>query len=570
MISNCCRFYLYLLLVLPLICCGEKNDSASLFLSGKVSGEGVSGYPDKPILVGIVKSDSVEQFNLTSLDGFVKLISVDKNDFSFQFDLSDTELSQGDKINIVAFVDVNSTGGVPTANAGDYVGFYVNEETYSAVYTLQPGLNDGFEIRLNRVISQHKTLISGNISQSTTGKMTILAYAGEITNSTFSDFNPDNIIAYAQFEKEASASSYYLEVMPYPKDLNVAYVSIIAFLDDTGSGMPAPGNVVGFHTNQIDETPELIAIDPTMDVHLTAVNIQMQFFDPDSQEYTEIRIPEPSGDMILLDGEFNLPTDFNPDEGELFVVVTRANPSSEIVDTLLSSIFYFEKMPRGENHFSLDLTRTGLKLTDEVMVMAIWDRDYHGGFPNLTQGDTVGFLQQKEQYNESIVLSQWQETMDSSQGWDFTLNRKIYTHRAALLFDINTNTAIAPQNGESLITIAVAAEGVDLLEQTIDTDYIVGMTQINIGQNGPPYLLQILPAIDERIRVEEDPFNLSDVYLLAVLDNNPANGIPDTGEYIGYYGSNVPLTNSYLPITIDIEDEIISLERKINFTGETF
>ena len=56
--------------------------------------------------------------------------------------------------------------------------------------------------------------------------------------------------------------------------------------------------------------------------------------------------------------------------------------------------------------------------------------------------------------------------------------------------------------------------------------------------------------------------------LFAVLDDN-RNGIPDTGEYLGFSGSRIPLTQIYLPRTFDIADQLNILSYPVVFTGNT-
>ncbi|MBW1899691.1 MAG: hypothetical protein JRI61_11615, partial [Deltaproteobacteria bacterium] len=222
------------------------------------------------------------------------------------------------------------------------------------------------------------------------------------------------------------------------------------------------------------------------------------------------------------------------------------------------------------NRFSLDLSNTGLSLQDDVIVFGIWDKNFHAGFPNPTPGDVTGYLQNKDRFLISISLSEWNGLEYLPQGWDFSINKKLYDHNAGIQFQIEGSAALTPEVDDKVILIAVERQGFNILTQKIDMDYIVGMDTITIGRDGPPYEIRILPAIYNGIGVSENPFGIDDVYIFAILDDNETNGKPDEGEYFGFYGFRIPFTQIYLPLTIDIDDEIKVLERPIRFSGDTY
>jgi len=344
----------------------------------------------------------------------------------------------------------------------------------------------------------------------------------------------------------------------------------MAFLDEENVGIPKPGNLVGFHTDSSGSMPELINLNPNRNIQLTGIDIHMLFPDSSSARTAEIRIPEPSGDSIRINGQFIKPDNFNPDVGSVFLLVAQSDNPSEIFDAPLSSIKYFYKMPKGDSRFSLNLSNTGLSLQDDVMVFGLWDKNFQAGFPNPTPGDVTGYVQNKDRFLISIPLSEWNELESLPQGWDFSLNKKLYSHNAGIQFQIEGSAAVTPEVDDNVIVIAVERHGFNILTQKINMDYVVGMSTITIGRDGPPYEIKILPAIYDGIEVSENPFGIDNIYVFAILDDNETNGKPDEGEYLGFYGFRIPFTQIYLPLTTDIDDEVKILEGPIRFSGDTY
>ncbi len=564
---------LYLLLICFAISCGAK-EKPEIIVSGTLEGQALSDPKDQPVLVAVMRDGRGSSMSTINFDDIEAMVSADMESGSFEIDLTDSDLKEGDEINLVAFADDNYSQGLPNPDSGDKVGIYIDQENYSTAYMLKEGINDGFHITVNRLIRPFVTEISGTIKGKTAGEMMIVAYAGDIDTLDFTTLNPDRVIGYSCQYKDSSDQPYTIELLPYPAELQTETVYIIVLLDDTGVGLPAPGNLVGFYTDPSGAMPRYFPVDTRGGTHLSGIDVDMSFPDASGALKTEFRIPEPCGDTILLDGDIALPSNFDENEGAVFLLVARTDDPASIMKSPFSTIDYFTRLPKGETSYSLDLSETGLCLQDEVMVIALWDRDYQRGFPDPTPGDVIGYLSNKMEMTYSMMLSKPQDSADIPNGWNLSVDKVIYDHHASIAFQIDQNAAIVPQPGEAVLAIAMTASGLfssdPAADYTMDMDYVVGMQRFIVGQDGPPYVLDILPAIYRNeddgtrdVQVSQDPFGLDGIYLLGLLDDNPANGAPDENEYLGYCRGPRWLA----PLPFHVQDGVNTLEQPMIFPG---
>jgi len=542
----------------------------NLSVQGEIDMPDDYGVNSPPVYMIIASDGNLETLLDNPLSGIRYFEKLQNGATTFKLDLSVTDIQPDENILIIALWDRNFSGGFPNPDAGDAIGFYMNPENFSALYTLKDGLNSEIRVNVNREISPFKIKISGTVKENISGDLLIVAYAGEINSLDFTDFDPDGIIGYQKLFKGTSELDYKFTILPYSPTLTANHVYIMAFLDEENVGIPEPGNLIGFNTDSSGNMPELINLNLNRNIQLTGIDIHILFPDSSSARTIEIRIPEPSGDSIRINGQFIEPDNFNPDDGSVFLLVAQPDNLTEIFDAPLSSIKYFYKMPKGNSRFSLDLSNTGLSLQDDVMVFGLWDKNFQAGFPNPTPGDVTGFVQNKDRFLISIPLSEWNGLGNLPQGWDFLLNKKLYTHNAGIQFQVEGSVAVTPEVDDRIIVIAVERRGFNILTQKINMDYIVGMNTITIGRDGPPYEMTILPAIYTGIGVSENPFGIDNIYVFAILDNNETNGKPDEGEYLGFYGFRIPFTQIYLPLTTDIDDQVKILEGPIRFSGDTY
>ena len=243
----------------------------------------------------------------------------------------------------------------------------------------------------------------------------------------------------------------------------------------------------------------------------------------------------------------------NPDQPVL-VAVLPDDPQRPLTTPSLADVVLMVSADKTDYSFRMDLTESGLAPGQSVNLVAFVDMNYAGGLPSLDAGDMVGFFIDAQTFSAAYELKP-----GLNDAGNLSINRKIYDHRASLQFRLAENLGIVPAAGENVLVYAVHGQGLDLAARTVDVDYVVGMASVVVGQDGPPYPLDLLTAIYTGIAVSEDPFGLSDLRLVAILDDAPANGRPDAGEYLGF-----------TLLAFDVADGVNVIANRIFFPGDGF
>ncbi|MBI5551837.1 MAG: hypothetical protein HY911_10045 [Desulfobacterales bacterium] len=243
----------------------------------------------------------------------------------------------------------------------------------------------------------------------------------------------------------------------------------------------------------------------------------------------------------------------NPDKPVL-VAVLPDDPDRPLATPALADVVLMVSADKTDYSFRLDLTEPGLAPGQSVNIVAFIDMNYAGGLPSLDAGDMVGFYIDAQTFSAAYELQP-----GLNDGGNLPINRKIYDHQASLQFRMAENLGVVPAAGDNVLVYAVHSQGLDLAARSVDTDYVVGMARVVVGQDGPPYPLDLLTAIYTGIAVSEDPFGLDDLRLVAILDNAPANGRPDAGEYLGF-----------TLLAFDVADGIQEIPNRIIFPGDGF
>ncbi|TFG38524.1 MAG: hypothetical protein E4H39_00085 [Syntrophobacterales bacterium] len=552
--------------LLSIVACGygEDNGSPSFYLSGTVITEKIEGDITGPILVMVTNTDDLEKIEEDPNGAIIKVITVDESDLTFRVDLTDEGLKKGDKIYITAFVDNDYSGNIPYPTAGDYVGFYVDMEGLSMAYVLKSGKNDGIEIEISReVFDFDDTTISGMVYGSEGGELTVLAYAGDVTSSDFSKLDTDGIIGYRKLPKDDGPVSYTLDILPYGYDVPVANVYVFAFLDVNENGEVDGGDRIGYYTTEENNLPTLLTVNEG-----TTEDIGVNFY---------MDVMEPYGLDISLAGTFTPPFNYNEESPPMFVIVAETDNLDTLFDDPIAAIKYFEKMPPGDFIFDIDLSETDLLPGDDVMVFALWDRDYVAGFPNPTGGDKIGLLQNKESYAFSIELEYGVNPIPA-EGYELELTKNVYdshdfdydSKKGSIKYtlDIEGAGSYDPERAQFIVmaihvggvTINLS-DGMDLRDVIqIDMDYILGVKVVPAAEySEDPGNLNILPAIYNEIsvNVEDDPpepliegegydpaepetvqFDERTAYLVVILDKDGDGELDFDNDEIGYYCSN--------------------------------
>jgi hypothetical protein len=546
-----------------LFSCGTSNkQTTSMILSGHVDLAGKSPQALGPVFVSVLNKSPVELGDSFS-DALVTVQTLDTETCDFSVDLSGKGLKPGDPVYIVVFADNDYKGSIPDPGEGDLVGYYLNTETLSPAFILQEGDNSGIEIRLTKEVFSFEASVSGQVDGDGDGSLTIFAYAGDVSTLDISGIDPDAIVGYTQVLKTAGEVDYTLSILPYGRNVPMENVYLMAFLDRNRNNRPDAGDRLGFYSAN-GGLPSLITI---MDGHVSGYTITLS-----------MDIPEPSGYPISMSGTVSVATGLNVDNNNIFILVVRASDTlnlNALIHGDMSDVAYFYKMPAGKRDFAFDLSKSGLASGDRVMVLALFDRQYAGGFPDMGVGDYVGYYQNRTDMAVDLVLSEGLNSIETGNDNDFKLSRVLVNHSASLRFqldDINlrNNLDVSLDPGEHVTVVAVYKEGVHInSDPVIDMDYIIGFGSVYVpetGNNGHVYSMDLLPAMDARIPVQ-NPFAIDGVYVFAIFDGN-LNNEADENNYVGYYWRTIFLFYMYPKEIARLMDGITTLDQTVRFSTD--
>jgi hypothetical protein len=472
----------------------------------------------------------------------------------FSFDLSDSGLCPGDEVMVIGLWDRDFVAGFPDFTPGDFIGLYFEEGRLSPAFKLSDA--QSIHIEINREVFDYEASVSGTLLGNDAGEVILVAYAGEITSSDFSAINVNDVIGYQTLTKGASPKAYTLDILPFGKNVPIENVQVFALLDANGNEQVDGGDKIGFY-GKGDEFSSLLTI--TNGTALTGIDIRFKF-----------DVQKASGYDISITGTFSPPSEYFRDDMPVYITVFDSDNPGDILNDPYSVLKYFYKMPQGEIYFDCDLSHTDLIPGDSVIIAALWDLDFAGGFPDPDRGDKIGLLVNKETYQFAAELS-YGRNIIPSEDFEFKVNKNIYDFTANIDFALDlSDTGSFDMDSGKIIVVAIHVEGVHIginlageLEIEFDMDYLLGVdilpaTQydyIGVGQRKdpvPPRSLPILTALFEQVVVYESntpPQPLikgvdhggemeRTAFLAAILDKN-GNGQLDREDEIGYYGDDL-------------------------------
>lgn len=461
---------------------------------------------DSPAFVIVAKSVDIEKLLADPVSYIKYFKKLPPRGSGFTIDLSGTDLKPGEDVMVIGVWDKNFTGGFPNPDKGDYIGFYINTESFGTTYTLKDGSNSGFNIPVNREVFNFEASVSGTVHGPSTGDLTLVAYSGEIESSDLTELNLDDISGYKKMFKDPHAINYKLDILPYGRNIPIYNTFIFALLDTDRNGHIGEGDKIGYYSANENSFPTDIVIN---EGETTGLDIHFH-----------MSVPKPSGFNMVLNGTLDMPDTYHASSPPVFIIVAETDDIDELIDNPTTAIKYFKKLPSGATEFRIDLLNTDLVPGDDVYLFALWDKNYTSGFPNPDTGDIIGFYMDAEKLSAEYPL-----TDGDNSGINITVNREIFDFKASI-----EGTITAPAPGD-LIILAYAGEINTNNFLDVDTDSIIGYkkTYKDTGANTIPYELQILPY------GKDLPIN--DVYVIAILDINQ-NGQFDTGDKIGYYSDS--------------------------------
>jgi hypothetical protein len=457
---------------------------------------------------------------------------------------------------VIVLWDKDHSAGFPDPTPGDVIGFYIQSDQLRPTTRLVSGTNKDVNIIVNREMFSFNKTLSGRISNNYAGNVILIAYNGDVRSLDFSTLDFNRILGYRTLPKTQDILDFNLPIFPFGQNLPIEHVWVLALFDKNGNNRPDAGESIGYHSTLSDSFPTLITID---DKNPEFVNIG-----------AVIEIPQPSGHRITLSGHVDMvagPT-YNKNSKPLFIIVAKTNDPEILFSSPLSVIKAFSKLNPGENDFTVDLSATDLFPGDVIMVIALWDMDYNGGFPAPTLGDYVGYYQDKSRFQTSIHLTDGDNTLtlDHPEGQYFSVNRKVIAHNASIQFKLGNGGGVTLKKGDSVIGVAIQKSGVSGSYRISDIDYVIAKKVFTVtGNPDDTYTMNVLAAQLESIL--SSPFGISDVYVYAVLDKN-ANGNPDKGESAGYYWNW--LLGFYYPKLTDFLNGVNVLDKSVIFTTNTF
>ena len=546
--------------VVSVFSCGsESSVKTQLVLSGQVDMAGIS--PEGPVFIAVLSRNPIEAEG-SFTDSLVYIEAIDKTSGDFRIDVSDKGLKPGDPVFIAAFADNDYTGGIPSPDAGDILGFYLNIESLDPAYILKEGDNSGIVIRVSREIFSFEASVQGQVSGDGQGTLTVIAYAGEINTLDIQDLDPEAILGYTRVSKTTATVPYHLDILPYGRNVPIENVYVIAFLDKNSNSLPDAGDVLGFYSRE-DSLPGLLTI---TEGAVSDVDIALS-----------MTIPEPSSYSVGMEGNIAVADGLDVLNRNIFILVVRASDTLDLKAMIqgdLTEVAYFYKMPANTTHFSFDLSDTGLAPGDPVMVIALCDRQYEAGFPDMGPGDYVGYYQNRADMSVEYVLAQGANRVESAGDHDFSLNKIMVQHAASIQFELDdanlrNNLDVALDPYEHVTVVAVHKYGVDIGgDPVIDMDYIIGLGSITVpaaGNEGYIYSMDLLPAMDHRIPVDS-PFEIDGVYVFAVFDGNLNNGA-SRNNYVGFYWRTFFFT-MYPREIAHLLDGVTVLDQTVRFTTD--
>lgn len=510
-----------------------------------------------PLFIGVSRTDDVELMKNDAKNQIVALTPVEQG--AFEIDLTG-RADTGDRAFIFTFFDNDYSGGIPNPTEGDIIGFYINSETLATKVELGTGSTD-LTLDAERMTYDISPEVIGIIDGTESGDVIMIAYAGDFNSLDFRAIEKSAIIGYEKFYKESGPCPYSMKILPYitPEkySLPIMRVYIIALLDVNANGMPDEGDIIGYAGDS--GYPE-------------SINVQdgRNSTSPINFKRTIAGTTNP-GNPMKLTGTFDAPDGYT--EGSpMFLIIAKSSDPNEVFADLGGTVKSLNNVTgswnAGDRTFSydMDLSSTGLLPGDTVMIIALWDRDYTGGFPAATAGDMVGYIQNKNNFAFTVQLAAGNNLItkvsggaysyNGNSGYDFSLKRKIYDHGASIRFRLEKGVLSAAgfANGKRVQVIALYdSGGYSLINKNIDMDNIIAtdvvLLQLDAADSTVTvrYTMPVMSAVPVSISgIDPSDFSIPDVYIAAFIDSN-GNGRPDSGELVAYL---------YRTIIIDIPDKM--------------
>ncbi|MFW5989072.1 MAG: hypothetical protein ACOCPQ_02440, partial [Desulfosudaceae bacterium] len=452
----------------------------------------------------------------------------------FEMNLSSLGMEPGETVYIIAFID-NNFADSPALDSGDYIGFYHPPDSIKTAYQLKAGDNDNLDIRITREVFDLEAEIGGTVYCDPDQfdcpgghEVTIVAYAGPISSSDFSSIDPGRVIGYETFAKASFPLDYtlsFIPCLPYGQNLPVENVHLLVFLDNDHDGEVNAGDVIGSYADSADDIPRCLTV---FDGMLPVTDL--------FPLHLMQTISDSAGADLKVSGRVTLPYGGRNTSGRPVVVAVGETDAMSGEGGGFSSLDYFKTIPPGRTSFELDLSGTGRQPGDEVVVTALWDKDYGGCFPDVTPGDMVGFYSDFDSRRFSLSLEEGGNT-----GLVIDINREVFDFEAEIGGTIHGDNYEFDGGGHEVTIVAYAGRFTSSNFDDLDPDGIIGYKTYSSAAFPLDYTLTILPYGHD-VPIENAH--------LAVFVDTDDDGQIGAGDIIGYHA----LDAGSMPAPIAVTD----------------
>ncbi|MCX7678681.1 MAG: hypothetical protein N2316_05630 [Spirochaetes bacterium] len=267
--------------------CGPSHEE--IFLSGTIDIQNVKNNLTGPLMLIVTTTADIAQLQSNPQESIVGIFGINPDDPYYRVEIGSLGKKSGEVVYLFAFIDADFNG-MPSPDTGDFVGFYINRNTYEYGYELQKGENRNLDIRVNRMLRDFNAQIIYAIDKGdvTYGKEFNVLITEEVVIAVHEKgmqialtsagtyevkIDPDYILGFARFQPPVFDVYEGPRPKPYetPKALEVipaihveipienekiaGKVYLVAIIDENSNGKIEVDDDVGFYPEKINVLP---------------------------------------------------------------------------------------------------------------------------------------------------------------------------------------------------------------------------------------------------------------------------------------------------------------------------
>lgn len=427
----------------------------------------------------------------------------------YSLSLKNTGLSEGDQIALFAMSeDPAQSSGLPKLTVGQYLGFYTHPKNLNLAHLIVKGRQNLGTIDASKVYHGFEQRISGQIPPSSfDSEVVVVALKAPLLKILNGGFDESMVLGATLVPR--GSQDYELDILPIGENLPLAPVWIFGVEDKNQNRSIDPGETLLSYVDEKGEPLPLHLSGPKRDeISLT----KLAWSVPDSQK---------SGTLLQVTIK-DTPRS-KTQNGPTFIIITKPQTENDWGQMEAKDIIGIFERPKETDTITLDLAPYGVEGGDSVMVTALKDHDYTGGFPSLTDGDDLGVALDKDTFEPKILLK-----TGEIQKVEISLHRRVAPLPPAIEFHYTSS-----YRGEILV-LAYQGGLPRLHRSELKPEAIVAMGRYQKSDASIRGSLPILPFA---------PLPIPEVYLMILEDKN-GNARLDPGEVISNYGDDFPRKRS--------------------------